>query len=286
MITTMAMPGPRGRPPRRSSFNVWLLALIAIGGCAALGHFYWELLQKHKELKTRLGQVEGEANLHAGAKSRADRASAELARLRTSQQALEAHKLKLEEAQKFTAAELAQLREMKRAADERAAEFDKLRAGFKEMIASKVLEVERRESRMVVRMPAEVLFPVGVAELSEKGKIELYKLSAVLQKEEMRKKFRFMVAGHTDNTPIQASAESRYKNNWELSTARAVTVTSILVKAGINPRNLVAAGFGEFAPIASNKSRRGRARNRRIEIVLLPDVGGFWLFTEQSDAAE
>lgn len=269
--------GKPGRPPRRSgggssAFKAWLLAIIAIGGCGALGYYYWQLREKHIEQKGQFEQAAERAEKYDQAQSRADKAETELTRVKADLDTRNAALTKMEEAQKFTAAELAQLREMKAQADARAAAFEKIKASFKEMIDSKVLEVQRREGRLIVRMPAEVLFPLGSADLSEKGQIELYKLSAILQKEEMKNKFKFMVSGHTDNTPIQAGPTSKYRNNWELSTARAVTVTELLIKAGISPKNLVAAGYGEHSPLVDNKSAGGKARNRRIEIVLLPDV--------------
>ncbi len=278
-------PGRPIPPPVRrggsSAVKAWLLAVVGLIGCGALGYFYMKLRARHLEQQGKLEKAEKLAALHPGEKSRADKAEGELAALRTSHAALEAAKNTLEQAQKFTSAELAQLREMKRAADERAAAFENLKAEFKEMIDNKVLEVQRREGRLIVRLPAEVLFPVGSAELSEKGQIELYKLSAILQKEQVKSKFRYMVAGHTDTTPIQPGPATKYRNNWELSTARAVTVTELLIKAGIAPKSLVAAGYGEFSPIVDNSSEPNRARNRRIEIVLLPEVDDLSLFAEE-----
>ena len=80
---------------------------------------------------------------------------------------------------------------------------------------------------------------------------------------------RFQVAGHTDNVPIQTA---RFSSNWELSTARAVQVARFLVAQGVKPEELSAAGYGEFDPIAPNAEPSGRARNRRIEITLQPNI--------------
>jgi len=79
---------------------------------------------------------------------------------------------------------------------------------------------------------------------------------------------RFMVAGHTDNQPVKEA----YKDNWELSVARALVVTRFLVEAKMKAQNIVAAGYGEYDPIASNATPDGRRENRRIEIILLPDL--------------
>lgn len=79
----------------------------------------------------------------------------------------------------------------------------------------------------------------------------------------------FLVAGDTDNVPIHTA---RFPSNWELSTARSVEVTKFLIANGMRPQVLAAAGYGEFDPVAPNDSSEHQARNRRIEIVLQPNL--------------
>src|SRR5262249_49992540 len=79
----------------------------------------------------------------------------------------------------------------------------------------------------------------------------------------------FLVAGHTDNVPIRSG---RWKSNWELSTARAIEVTLFLIAHGMKPQVLAAAGYGEFDPVSANDTAQNRAQNRRIEIVLQPNL--------------
>jgi chemotaxis protein MotB len=79
----------------------------------------------------------------------------------------------------------------------------------------------------------------------------------------------FLVAGHTDNVPIRTAL---FPSNWELSTRRAVEVVHILVAQGMSPKVLAAAGYGEFDPVAANDTPEHRAQNRRIEIVLQPNL--------------
>jgi chemotaxis protein MotB len=80
---------------------------------------------------------------------------------------------------------------------------------------------------------------------------------------------RFMVSGHTDNVPIKTA---RFPSNWELSTARAVEVVQLLVAGGMKPTVLGAAGYGENDPVATNDTPEHKAQNRRIEIVLEPNL--------------
>ena len=80
---------------------------------------------------------------------------------------------------------------------------------------------------------------------------------------------RFQVAGHTDDVPIDTD---RFPSNWELSTARALEVTRFLIGHGLKSTNVSAAGYAEFDPVASNADPHGRAKNRRIEITLQPNI--------------
>ncbi len=158
------------------------------------------------------------------------------------------------------------LRDQKAEAKAIVAEFNGLTRRFQKMIDSGKLEVVFRRGEMVVKLPSRVLFPSGSATLSKGGEEALAEVAAVLKTMRHR---RFTVAGHTDNVPIRSK---EFANNWELSSARAVNVTQMLVRKGVRPRSLVAAGYGEFAPVATNKSKAGRQRNRRIEIILEPDL--------------
>jgi chemotaxis protein MotB len=146
------------------------------------------------------------------------------------------------------------------------AELNGLKASFQTMIDSGKLEVSFRRGQMVVKLPAAVLFPSGSAVLSEEGKAALAEVATVLRKMHGR---RFTIAGHTDNVPV---VQAPFHDNWELSSARAVTVTELLVAKGVPGPSLVAAGFGEFYPISGNGTPAGRQRNRRIEILLEPDL--------------
>lgn len=145
------------------------------------------------------------------------------------------------------------------------AEFNALTAHFRKMIDSGKLDVMFRRGQMLVKLPEQVLFPSGSATLSADGEEALKEVARIFRPMPRT----FTVAGHTDNLPIKSS---EFASNWELSTARALTVTQSLIRHGVRPRNLVAAGYGEFAPIASNKTAAGRSRNRRIEIILEPDL--------------
>ncbi|WP_281976552.1 peptidoglycan -binding protein [Pseudorhizobium flavum] len=117
---------------------------------------------------------------------------------------------------------------------------------------------------------SEVLFPVGGSELDEAGRAEMAKLAEALLDlaKEIPAEINWVlrVDGHTDNAPL--SGTGRYRDNWELSSARATSVVKYLIEQGVPANRLVAAGFGEFQPIAEGDATEARNQNRRIELKL------------------
>jgi chemotaxis protein MotB len=166
-----------------------------------------------------------------------------------------------------TQSELDELRTQREEMDKRLAAFQAMTEKFRKMIDSGKLQVNIRRGRMIVKLPASVLFPSGSAELSKEGQAALNEVAGILKQFPDR---RFMVAGHTDNVPI--GTPSAFKNNLELSTARGLTVAQHLIGAGMSASRLFAAGYSEYEPVRPNSSEAGRQENRRIEIELLPNL--------------
>ena len=164
-------------------------------------------------------------------------------------------------------ARLEELRKQKAAAEARLQIFRNLVDKLRAMIDAGQLKVITREGRMLIALPDDVLFDSGKAEVKPQGQEALAKVAQVLSTIADR---RFLVAGHTDNVPIRSG---RYRSNWDLSAARAIEVTLFLVAKGMKPQALAAAGFGEFDPIVQNDTPEHRTQNRRIEIVLQPNIG-------------
>jgi chemotaxis protein MotB len=137
---------------------------------------------------------------------------------------------------------------------------------FKALIDAGQLQIVTRGGRLVLQLPNDILFDSGQTAIKPAGEDALTRVALVLATIRDR---RFQVAGHTDNIPMQTL---RFPSNWELSTARALEVVKLLVAKGVDPNALSAAGYGEFDPIASNDTPEGRAKNRRIEITLQPNL--------------
>ncbi len=117
---------------------------------------------------------------------------------------------------------------------------------------------------------AEVLFPKGSADLNEAGQAEMAKLADALKQLEKEIPtdipWVLRVDGHTDNDPILLG--TKFASNWELSSARAIAVVKYLIAQGVTPQHLVAAGFGEFQPLAPGDTEEAKSENRRIELKL------------------
>lgn len=186
--------------------------------------------------------------------------------LETNVETLEGERTDLRSSLTETQRALEELRERERQSQARLATFRALIARFQSMIDSGQLRVRVVRNRMIVELPAGVLFDSGRAELKEEGQAALDQVSAILVDVEGRE---FQIAGHTDNVPISTR---RFRDNWQLSTARAVNVTRYMLDHGMPPARLSAAGFADTQPSASNDTDEGRRQNRRIEIVLVPNL--------------
>jgi chemotaxis protein MotB len=163
-------------------------------------------------------------------------------------------------------AALAALNEQKRQTDARVAEYRKLLASFQALIDAGKLKVKVVNGRMIVELPSDVLFASGSIDLSDVGKASISEIGTILAPMSDR---QFQVEGHTDDQPIKTA---RFPSNWWLASGRAIAVAEILIKAALPPTSVSAASFGEFRPITSNATPQGRSQNRRIEIVLVPDL--------------
>ncbi len=136
---------------------------------------------------------------------------------------------------------------------------------LKDEISDKQVKVEMMEKGLVITFVAEVLFDSGKAKLRNDSLPKLEKVSSVLNTTVVD--LNVGVEGHTDNEPIKKSG---WKSNWELSTARALSVLHYLSEQQVDESRLAATGYGEYKPVATNDSKDGRQKNRRVEIVILP----------------
>ena len=131
--------------------------------------------------------------------------------------------------------------------------------------AQKDVGVDQVKEGVKLTVGATVLFAPGSSDLSPSGKAVLQRVAASLKNQP---RSRIIVSGFTDNSPIQGKLKAKYATNWELSAARALAVVHYFASQGIDESRLEARAYGAQRPIASNNTPEGRARNRRIEIII------------------
>ncbi len=163
-------------------------------------------------------------------------------------------------------AALKELEERKAAAEARMDEYRSLLAKFKSLIDAGRLKVKIVQGRMVVELASDILFPSGSAELSADGRKAILEVAGVLASIPDR---HFQVEGHTDDDPIRTE---RFPSNWELGAGRAITVVRTLQEGGVPVTRLSGSSYAENRPVEPNRTKEGKAANRRIEIVVVPDL--------------
>lgn len=168
------------------------------------------------------------------------------------------------------------LDDMKKAMDEmrqrqaeerqRLRDFEDLTQRFKKLTDSGALSVQFIDGKMVVSLGSDVLFASGSAKLSTQGQDAIKEVAAQLKAIPGK---RYQIEGHTDNVRI---ATATFPSNWELASARSLTVIHTMIDAGMPAERISAASFADTAPRASNDTTEGKALNRRIAIVVVPDL--------------
>ena len=189
---------------------------------------------------------------------------------------LAAHKTKLERVlgehaglaseKESLANKIGQLERMRTALQKRADDYQQLVGKLRKMMNAGTLQVKIRNGLMVVQLPSDILFAPGGIYLKGPANKALSELAKTLASFEQR---RFQVVGHSDKRPIRTK---RFPSNWELSTQRAVQVVKLLIKEGVRPDMISAAGAARFDPVADNETPEGREANRRVEITFVPKI--------------
>lgn len=201
-------------------------------------------MQKNREL---LAQLEAKEQALA----------AENSRLETLKRELEARSNRVAELENVIATKDAAMTQLKDAISKALTNFE-----------GKGLTVEQRDGKVYVSMENKLLFESGSWYVGANGKKAVQQLGQVLAE---NPEIAILIEGHTDNVPYKGN--DQLSGNWDLSTKRATAIVNILREnSNINPENLTAAGRGEYAPVATNDTPEGRAKNRRIEVILTPKL--------------
>jgi chemotaxis protein MotB len=237
----------------------WIFLVLVV--LAAAGGAYFLL----RQLDAARGEAAASANKILDLQDKLDKERAAKAELDQQRERLEAEKKDLlalkEELSKSVQSKDEELSKLK-------GTYDELQEKMKAEIAKGDIQLSNVGGRLKVDLIDKVLFDSGEADISKRGEEVLARVGAVLARMEDK---QIQVSGHTDDAPISARLLNQYPTNWELSAARATHVVRFLQeKAGVPGRRLTSSGYGPYHPVASNARPTGRARNRRIEILLTP----------------
>ena len=257
----------------RSTLVALLLSTLALSGCkrkeleAALAEANKKLEATNSELGAERGKNKKLTEENETLQQRIASLEADVQRLSTEIKVLEEQNADLAKKAGATAEELKALRAEKAKRMAELQVYKDLFGKLKALVDAGTIQVEFRKGRLVVKLASSILFDSGKTELKAEGQTALANLATALKSLNDRE---FLVAGHTDNVPIKTAP---FKNNWDLSTARAVEVVQYLISQGMTSKNIGAAGYGEFDPITDNSTEDAKAKNRRIEVILMPLLG-------------
>ena len=247
---------------RRPSRFPWLLVVLTV---LAAGYGAWMAMQR---LEVEAGRAAAAQKAADDAAERARTAETERARL----------DIRTAELEKQLSDASSRAVELSQTLEQREAELQRLTATYQALEEKMQVEIRQGDIRLSqskgqiqVDLVDKVLFDSAKAEVTPRGQEVLTRLGAILAGIADK---QIQVSGHTDDSPITLpELKEKFASNWELSTARAVNVVRFLAeKASVPAPRLVAAGYGQYRPLGSNITPRGRALNRRIEILLLPSL--------------
>ena len=279
---------------RSSMFGV-MLALAVLSGCVSSGTYqqkklqadgleqslqeqqaaYQKLSGENTALKVEVARLTGELGvatsertalvvskkgLEESLKSTSDAKNQKIGELSQKLGQLESENTRLKD-------DVTQLQKLKEIEVQKTSKtYENLLDSMKSEISKGEVTISELKGKLTVNLVESVLFDSGKAEVKPNGLVVLQKVIDILKS---IKDKAIRIEGHTDNVPIVGALARKYPTNWELSAARAINVARYLQQQGIDPALLAAVGYGEYKPVAANDTDDGRAKNRRIEIVLV-----------------
>ncbi len=235
-----------------------------------------KLLSDYNAAKANLDNMKAsydalEKNSSASIAANAQKNRELLAQLEAKEQALATENQRLEKLKRELENRSNRVAELEKVISDKDAAMKALKEAISKALTDfegKGLTVEQRNGKVYVSMENKLLFGSGSWAVGTEGRRAVQQLGSVLGK---NPDIAVLIEGHTDNVPYQGNGQ--LSGNWDLSTKRATAIVNILREnAAINPENLTAAGRGEFAPIATNSTTEGKAKNRRIEVILTPKL--------------
>jgi chemotaxis protein MotB len=227
--------------------TVVLLFILAVSGCMVKESTYLKKVDESESLGKSLAACEQKSAEQATEIGKLKKEKGDLAG-------------KLEDQKK-------QIVQVETAKEETSKTYSAMIEKMKSEIAEGQVTITELQGKLPVNMVDAILFDSGKADIKPEGRQVLQKVAEVISEVEDK---AVLVEGHTDNVKIGGALARAFPSNWELSAARAINVARYLQRLGVDPNLLSAAAYGEYRPVSENETPEGRAKNRRIEIVLVP----------------
>ncbi len=230
---------------------------------------YDNTFESYEKLKSSYDALEANSSSALAENSRRNRQL--LAELEEKEKALATEQARLEKLQRDLMARSKRVDELESVIAAKDEKMNALKNAISRALVNfegKGLTVEQRDGKVYVSMENKLLFNSGSWAVGAEGRRAVNQLASVLAQ---NPDIAVLIEGHTDNVPYNGSGQ--LTDNWDLSTKRATAIVQLLREnARIEPQNLTAAGRGEYAPVATNETAEGRAKNRRIEVILTPKL--------------
>jgi chemotaxis protein MotB len=243
------------------SFTSILIMALFCSGCLVAESKYIKKEEEAANLTKQLAAVTGQRDeLDKVLKSKTDDLSKTVTETRKKIADLEAENSKLKE-------NVAQLQTKSQEVEKASNTYKELVQEMKGEIAQGQVTITELKGKLTMDVVDKILFASGESKVKKEGLEVLDRVVEILKNVKDK---NIRIEGHTDNVQITAKLAAKYPTNWELAAARAINVTKYLQQQGIDPIILSSTAFGEYQPLADNSTPEGRAKNRRIAIILLP----------------
>ncbi len=242
------------------SFITILMFSFFLGGCVTTATYEKKSAEADSQAKELAAVKADRDELDKVLKAKTDDLSKSIADLRQKTADLEAENTRLKE-------NLAELKKKEAEVQSESNTYKQLTQEMKGEIAKGQVTISELKGKLTLDVVDKILFASGQAEVTKEGLAVLQRVIDILKNVKDK---AIRTEGHTDNVRIKGALVKQYPTNWELSAARAINVAKYLQQQGIDPTLLSATAFGEYKPVASNDTPEGRAKNRRIAIILLP----------------
>jgi chemotaxis protein MotB len=245
------------------SYRAVSCLMLVLAACGVPQEIFDTRVRELDRCHTDLNRVQGD---YASTQKNADELAGERSELRDRITTLESDRMRLSTNLSVQKQNAELFKNAVTMADRRAELYKLIASKLQPLVDTKQVTLDTGKSRLFIGMPDATLFEPGRADLKPDGEKLLRELAGTMKQVNRD----FLVACHSDNQPLPKT--SLFKSGWELTLARSIAIVRFFQGEGVDPRHLGAAGYSEFNFIADNSDEAGRAQNRRVELIVMPNA--------------